>query len=51
MMPDLSAEAVIALVGVLLSVPAVIVLFWTLYSKFLSKPQIGVIAIHYILNS
>lgn len=40
-MSDLSAEAIISLIGVLLSVPAVVVLLCTLSYKYLSKHPSG----------
>lgn len=43
---DLSAEAIIALVGVLLSIPAVVVLFWTLRRKCFSAYRPGIVKLH-----
>lgn len=40
-MSDLSAEAVISLIGVLLSVPTVVVLLWSLSHKRLRRHSLG----------
>lgn len=43
-MPDLSPDATISLIGVLLSIPAVVVLLWTLSHKWLSDHPPGILS-------